>query len=482
MKLKYSLIALALLSMGAAQAVTSSSPLLPSDAATATAAGNAVYVSGSSALRFSLAAGFLEMCAPGTITVFGNTNGAAPGNNVRAYACTLATSIPGSFVAGTNVVFNKYDAGGSINGIQPLVLNTKLNYLSYTSCSPTGFVRTGAFDFTKVDYACAQGNSVVPQMGVSDVEATTIQNKTNLAAGVTAVSTTGLSGGKHSVAMGGVAVNLGLYRALQTAQGLTQDDAVADAPSIPLAWLTTLESGQVSPFGGTGFNALIPDDGTSTGSGNQAVMFCSRGNGSGTKAMHNAFLLSAPCSGVGLSGAGDNLASAPATEQGAGDWVLTENSSTGNVISCMQAANAAATASSPPQTSQGLNEFWAIGMVGAENDPAAGTSTDAGWRFVKVSGTYPNQANGQSGAYPMTYENFMYWPTTGLSTGIKAFANWLQTSAVTPIAISHATDVGTRNGILAIADITNPAYAGVTQYIARTTRGGSSCRPQVLTQ
>jgi len=479
MKMQFTLIALAVLSSTAAQAA----PLAPADAATATAAGNAVYVSGSSALRFSLASGFVSMCQSGTITVFGNTNGSgAPGNAVRGYACTLATNIvPKSggavaFAAGTNVVFNKYDAGGSINGIQPLVKNTTLNYLNYGSCTATGLVRTGAFDLTKIDYACAQTNAVVPQMGVSDVEAATIQNKKNLADGTTAVATTSLSGGAHSVAMAGVAVNLPLYRALQTAQGLSQDDTEANAPSLPMAFLAAVETGSALPSLGTGFNALISTAEAST----QAVNFCTRANGSGTKAMHNAYLLNTPCSGVGLTPAGTASPSASVVEAGNGDVVLNTATSTGNVIACMQAATTDTT-----QTTGGFLKNWAIGIVGSENDPAAGSGSDAGWRFVKVSGTFPSQANGQSGAYPMTFENYMYWPSNlGTAQGAKylQFAKWLQTDAVTPLALAATPDVGTRKGILSIADITNPAYASVTQYIARTSRNGSSCSPQQIQQ
>ena len=482
MKLQHSLIALAVLGMAVAQSAQAAQ-LTPADAAAATTAGNAVYVSGSSALRFSLASGFVAMCDPSTIAVFGNTNGTSPGNNVRGYACTLAKAIKPktgatAFAAGTNVVFNKYDAGGSINGIQPLVLGTALPYMSYTACTATGLVRSGSFDLTKVDYSCTQGSNVVPQMGVSDVEAATIQNKANLAHGVTAVATTGLTGGPHSVAMAGVAVNLSLYRALQATQSLTQDDTEANAPSVPAAFLATVENGSASPLAGFGFNALIPDDGSATGSNSQAVTYCSRVNGSGTKAMHSAFLLNTPCSGVGLGQVQGDLTTAGPAEVGSGDEVVNLATSTGNVIACMQGATGDATL-----TSTGLHKNWAIGLVGSENDPNAGAGTaDANWRFVKVSGAYPSQANGQSGAYPMTYENYMYWRSSGLPAVISNFAKWLQNDAVTPLALAATPDVGTRKGILSIADITDPAFTGVTQYIARTSRNGSSCRPQTQTQ
>lgn len=471
----HTLIALAVLSLGTAQAATQ---LTPADAAAAPA----VYVSGSSALRFSMAAGFVEMCDLTTVAVFGNTNGAgAPGNNVRGYVCTLAKDIKSSasgvtaYSAGTKVVFNKYDAGGSINGIQPLVSNTKLGYLDYTTCTSTGLVRSGSFDLTKIDYACSQNNNVVPQVGVSDVEANLVQNKSNLLIGKSAVSTATLSGGKHSVAMAGVAVNLALYRALQTAQQLPQDDTPAHAPSLPAGFLAALESGNLSPAAGNGYQVVIPDDGSATGSNNQAVQFCSRQNGSGTKAMHNAFLLGNPCAPSFLTSSGGNSNSSSVVDNGDNTYQL--NGSTGAVITCLQNAENAGS----NLTSGSFLMNWAVGMVGSENDPAAGTTSDAKWRFVKVGGAYPNQAAGQTAAYPMTYENYLYYPSS-LTGATLAFAKWLQTDAVTPIALSHVTDVGTKNGILAIADITNPAYASVTQYIARTTRDGNSCKPAYVNQ
>lgn len=477
MKLHHTLIALAVLSLGTAQAAQ----LAPADAAAAAT----IYASGSSALRFSLAAGFLEACDLTTVAVFGNTNGsAAPGNNVRAYACTLSKDIKPSaaggttaFTAGTNVVFTKYDAGGSINGIQPLVKGTALSYLNFASCTSTGLVRSGTFNLTKIDYACAQGNNVVPQIGVSDVEAKLIQNPANLLTGVTAVPTTSLVGGKHSVAMAGVAVNLALYRQLQAAQGLTQDDSQANAPTISAGFLTALETGNASTGGGNGFNALIADDGSTTGSNSQATQLCTRQNGSGTKAMHSAFLLGLPCAGSNGFAAPIGGNSNVATPVDAGDFVYTLASSTGNVIACLQGAENAGSA----VTSDGHLKNWAVGIVGSENDPAAGTASDAKWRFVKVNGAYPNQANGQVGAYPMTYENYLYY-STSLSGSAKSFAQWLQSDAVTPIALSHVPDIGTKNGILSIADISNPAYASVTNFIARTTRNSSSCTPQYLYQ
>ncbi|WP_077036977.1 hypothetical protein [Pelomonas sp. KK5] len=482
--MKHTLIALAVLGLASA---AQAAPLTPADAVTATSAGNAVYVSGSSALRFSLASGFVSMCQAGTIAVFGNTNGAdltKAGNNVRGYACTLAKDIKPStggavaFAAGTNVVFNKYDAGGSINGIQPLVKGTQLAYLGYGACTATGIVRSGPFDLTKPDYACSQSNNVVPQMGVSDVEASTIQHKNNLATGTTAVAISTLNGGVHSVAMAGIAVNLKLYRALQAAQGLAGDDAEANAPSLPIGFLSTVLAGTASPLLNTGFSSVIPSDlsNSATDSAAHAVNFCTRANGSGTKAMVDAFLLNNPCSAVGAPPAGTASPNASVGEIGNNDMVLNVATSTGNVIACMQGATTDAS-----KTSTNLFKDWAIGIVGSENDNAAGTSGDAGWRFVKVGGFLPTQANGQTAAYPMTYENFMYWPKA-LTSKYSQFANWLQKDAVTPLALSATPDAGTRKGILSIADITDPAYASVTGYISRTSRGGSSCSPQQLLQ
>jgi len=290
----------------------------------------------------------------------------------------------------------------------------------------------------------------------------------------------------HSVAMGAVAVNLTLYRALQAAQGLTQDDAVAHAPSIPASFLTTVESGNASTLGGTGWTELIPSDGSglATDSAAQAVLLCSRTNGSGTKAMHNAYLLSNPCSGQGLPSVGGATSSQTGpVVAGNGDFVYTLNTSTGNVVSCLAAANTS-TATLSPQ-GQTLYENWAVGMIGAEQSPfnAAGT-TDAGWRFVAVSGTYPSRANAQTGAYPMTFENYMYWPKS-LTGAPAAFAKWLQSTAVNPPALQAAAlvDPGTGQGILASTNIDITAYQPAqAAFVAKTTRNGSSCAPQQLVQ
>lgn len=476
MKLHHAPVAFAVFGLS----VVNAAQLTPS----AAAAAQAIYVSGSSALRFSLAAGFIEACDVTTITVFGNSNGAkAPGNNVRAYACTLSQDIKPSsgnntvaFTRGTNVVLQKYDKGGSINGIQPLVQGTQLAYLNFGNCTATGLVRTGSFDLTKIDYACAQTNNAVPQIGVTDVEASLIQNRVNLPAGTSAVATTGLSGGIHSVGMAGVAVNKSLYRALQVAQGLPPDDAAKNAPSIMASFLTSIESGNGTPGNGTGFNLLIPDDGTSSGSNNQALNICSRQNGSGTKAIHNAFLLNIPCGGTfAFNPLGGNSMSATPVDWG--DTVITLNASTDDVIACLNAAESAGSST----TSGGYAKNWAIGMVGVENDPAAGTANDANWRFVKVSGVYPSQVNGQMGTYPMTYENYLYYPSS-LTGSTLSFAQWLRTDAVNPIALSKVLDIGTRRGILAVADITDPTYASVTSFIARSTRNGRACNPQFTFQ
>ncbi len=84
---------------------------------------------------------------------------------------------------------------------------------------------------------------------------------------------------------------------------------------------------------------------------------------------------------MGLAQVGGDTATTGVSEQGSGDFVLNLQGSTGNVITCMQGASTDATL-----TSAGMHKNWAIGLVGSENDNAAGTGSDAGWRFVKVNG------------------------------------------------------------------------------------------------
>jgi hypothetical protein len=439
-----------LIALAAAAAVSSSAfALTPTDIANDRTAGTLkeVVLHGSSA-QSNLVAGYIgSKCKPGTLDTYQNVGGSGTGKDYKAYACLLASTVPGTggWVANTPILVIKRDAGGSIYGVNPIARQWQENTMVVdASCTSAG---------TNL-YNCP---NVAPRQaiaGLSDVEPAlfnkTITNGTtagvwfNLpngalanddngnawAPGLTTAEINGMDSAVSNETIFAVAVNGDLRNALQAAQGLTVGStAAADMPSMPRAFYTAAAAGFVKAG-----DAKLPGWDAVTGvpaDNSKPVNVCRRANGSGTQATSNLFFLEAGNITTTVGGALYPLeGNATAVNQNAALNVI-ENSATGNAVSCISGTPAGS---------------YSMGIISYENIPSGN------WSFVKLDGQAPSQAAARVGAYPYLYSATMQWKKAAPGNpdaGTKAFLIDMRKKLGTPANIAALTSAAAKQGVLA---------------------------------
>ncbi|QPF73072.1 hypothetical protein G8A07_09185 [Roseateles sp. DAIF2] len=402
MKIRNTVIALAsLAALGSAQALT------PAEVVAERNAGNLkeVRIAGASALRLALGGYLQEVANPTTLDVYFND---AAGANHRAYAFRLAVQV-GNWPAGTAVLVTKRDAGGSGQGVGPIITAdaTQAHMVVDASCVATANA-SPATDIQKPTFTCAGTAGALADAGLSDVEPALLEAPINAGAN-RAVDNLDAAGFVQNVF--GVAVNKKLYLALQKAQGLVSgndiDEDAAKQPSIPATFVRGALTGQLlgSNAQKKGWNLLIPTS-VDAAVNSKKVNVCRRTAGSGTQAASNAYFANNPCGGASAyipSNAGGGAISAT------GALTIVAGASTGNVEDCLG------------KTAQdAAGDAYALGVIGRENNPRA-NGGDKGYRFVKLSGVAPERANVINGSYEFVTESTMQWAKSGANapTGDK---------------------------------------------------------------
>ena len=401
-----------------------------------------IRVSGASAQDNGILGSALSLCTAGSVHRY------AISNNV-VFFCTpdIGTNAGQITVpAGkTKLAIYKYSVGGSYYGVGPINSNTAAagnaltatgNQLPFmdlsainTLCTGTNAVTTTVtFNTTLGSYtnvACANASGTITSaattyIGLSDVEPAFFTNAT---ANLTANSVYAL--------IFGVPVSLNLRNALQTQQSLTVgSNTEANMPSLSSAQLTSAytQSGQTWAGIGVGFNPT----------GDDAIYVARRVDSSGTQKTFEALIARTPNSQGGFkqcssgttgfvapdSGtAGSNVGDASSTCGTATPPVVFSGSGGGDVRNCLIAHNGAGRG--------------AIGILTTEDKP--GTSN---WRFVKVDGVTPNQAQTAAGNYRHYVESFLNTRTTGAfatsaASGYPAIVTRLSTDLANPTIIAQ---------------------------------------------
>lgn len=321
-----------------------------------------VYVSGATALTAAIGGLFTQNCNATTRTDYTYTT--TP-NFGRIYTCALAAGNQLGLPAGTNVAFQKRDAGGSGFGVYPIANNTAIDFINPATCTGPA---TGAGTCTALFQRTADG-------GVSDVEPAMFAAAAN-----TPPEFVGTSIGPNATSVQinqtifGLAVSNALYTALQTEQ------ATAGQPTVPQQAIgQMLRSG--FDYINIAWKLLLP----TTGASSSQVNICRRVNGSGTQASANRFFLEYPFnSGANQLPfvAGDSSAPLGVAP---GNLFVLEGSGTSDVTACLTAANTAGA--------------YAIGHVSLENAPTAN------WKFVKIGGQTPSRDEAKNGRYPYFFES-----------------------------------------------------------------------------
>jgi hypothetical protein len=436
MKLK--LIAIAALAAAAGSAHALSGAAI--DTARANGTLKEIRLTGSSAYRLAIAGYIQTICQTGTIDVFFSaadliTTGDGAGSGARAYSCNLGQAL-GNYAAGTPILVHKRDSGGSIIGVANVASNdatTKMMKVSAASCGSS----VAYTNITTRTATCTQSETVAPDAGFSDLEPNMLNQAPNLIDNTLGNPASGsklpvdistLTVAPYWQAIFGVVVNLKAYRALQTAQGLTQDDTDANRPTLSKTWIRNAMTGgaDTSAAGLQGWGLVL-----GTGGNGKTVNICRRDPGSGTQATAQVHFLSNPCNtAYKLDAVRQGSASKPAPDANTGGVLPIENSSTGDVLACLNNADANGSTA------------YAFGIVSREN-----VETGTNWRYVKLDGALPNRyiattapSGAVNGSYDFVGEGTMQWNTAKMS--LPANANLLaalqdiSTKSNTPDAIA----------------------------------------------
>ncbi|MFL9709452.1 hypothetical protein [Methylobacillus sp. Pita1] len=441
-------------------------PVTPAQIGAARTAGTLqeTWISGASAPTFNIYSGFALGCDADSISLFSNSSSDSnvrPGSlgNYAAYACTRGGVV--------SVVYHTV-ADGSWNAYAPHIDGTqlqRLRRLDQANCQ----VATGAFP-GHVNYKSCQlvnpaatpdGAVVRPAGGFSDVEASLFGFD---------VSSAGTEAEAYVGQTFGVAVSLPLYRALQAAQGLTQNDDPANAPNISSAQYTSI----VARFSGyqTDWSPILG----AAGAG-KAIYLERRVSTSGTQASSNAHFLKNPCS------SGLNADLEPA---GAGDststFVVTEHSGSGNVKGAL--------------TTRGNNGEFAIGVLSMENNWRVDSPANEGYRYVKLDGVHPEagtfNGNGNAladgiefaretainGDYAFHIEMRSFVANTADAFGAQLIPE-ITAALGNPASCSDVPRGLTLNP-LGGSICNSAAVEGELQVVAKGTRFGNNCAPQQM--
>jgi hypothetical protein len=387
------------IAVAAVIAAASASATPQTDAAAAFNAGNYISIAGASAAQ----AGFEALI--GTVLTapkyFADKADITKANYIAALG-TLKTAA-GAFTATTNVAILYRVAGGSFNGVYPVIRATSIDALDLTACTAAG---TG----TGLDpYICPvrgpaanaanpalNAAGVVPDAGISDVEPKFFKVTDNLEGETvpTAVNDTEL---KKVVASALYAQAFGLPVTRNVSSGMVFTPAIYNA----------LMAGAFTDWN------QVPG---STDSG--PIVICRRIPGSGSQAVINLFSGNAGCAANSNSTAtlADRSSSAAytgssyvaanvGTSSGTG-LIVIENNASGDVRSCMDAAVQGGSLYSTKDRSSsialpvdfGAGGYKAIGVLSMDSvDKSAATATtvtaaniggaNGQWQFRSFYGT-----------------------------------------------------------------------------------------------
>ncbi len=413
MKLK-TLAGLALATMASATAFA----LPPADWAPGTSPVLNVYYSGATATDNALENLFLVpgvgICAAGTIDIYRVT---ATNRNNRVIFCRARAGITG-IAANTPIAFHKESIGGSSNGTVPLARQQALAFFNMAvaaTCTNQGTQSPAGLN-AYTQWNCPDNTvAQIPNGGITDTEANLSDPRLSAAEIATLQQTRGLG------IVFGVPVSRNLYRALQQAQGLAQDDSPTNVPSLTRSQIRGLYQGsitdwtQLSSSNGTPLpnvaGVVAPTNAARAGNpADTSVFVCRRVASSGTQASFESYWLGQRCA-AGSSSTGapsfavpDDGSTATVGRAANANWdnsgpggqggFVNGSESSGDVRNCF--------------TYHVTNGTWAIGVLSTEVSSAnigGGGVNNGGFRMVRVDGALPNLASVANGDYDFFTEN-----------------------------------------------------------------------------
>jgi len=383
-----------------------------------------VRLAGASAQDLGLRNVLRRICVPGTLTQYVTSN-------QNAYLCTpnasQVTGLPG------NLLVYKTSVGGSGTGVGPVAAGSNLLFTNLPAMFAAGIGATCAEPVVSAaipgvlpdtlglpQFRTRTCTSVLTANGVADAGLSDVEPAL-LPGGATPAQVASLNARGTNQLVFGVPVTLAMYRGLQAAQFLGQDDTAANVPSLSKAQIaqiftgTIVDSSQLS--GPTG--VALPSN---------PLVVSHRVPTSGSQAITEVFFLNLRCTPAAQEFAqpdvtygNDGLAYAGCAS---GNFFRVANSGTSQVIACLRGADSAG--------------FWGIGNISTESVPSL-TATDGQWRYIKVDGHAPTILNAALGNYLFVAEQSMQWVNsfTEASAGARfRVANYIRTNLGNPVVIA----------------------------------------------
>lgn len=409
---------------------------------------------------------------------------------------------------GTMIAFHKESAGGSSNGVNPLINVARgqahsLRWLDVSQltndCTTSAAGGGNLLTYTNHDACSNTALTAVDTAGSAafDVHGGISDNEPALA-----YPAPGADAARLTVVPGiqivfGVPVTTALYRALQVAQfgdGSACDgsDAQNCVPSLDKNQIAALYTQQVFDW-----NNFVDDNGTSlpaaagvTPPADEFVRICRRVATSGTQASFEAVLLNARCvngvQGFALpddSSTIDDTVYSP-SQFAAGSLVNAGPSST-NVRTCLAAAHS--------------GNFWGVGVLSTEVSDSNYNNGNAGFRFVAIDGAAPNLANVANGTYDFYSENTVNYISSapGNQGALPAGDNRLDIVQLVSNRLGNLDALNTINasfdgrpwgngGVLALPTTPTTNTAPYTaaelanEPVGTQTRNGNTCQPSLM--
>jgi ABC-type phosphate transport system substrate-binding protein len=386
--MKHTLIAAAI---GAAFAAAAPSSFALTAAATgALPAASVIRASGATAQDPGILATMRRSCAGGSLDTFAFT-----GTNAQTvYSCTTSVAMSdgtNTIPSGTSIALIKDSAAGSANGITPYTAGgAGIRFVTLSSlagsCTTVAAVAASGSLIAYNSYSCGSTPSLAaaatPDIGFSDVEPKVF--------GFANVPNATISAANQLLF--GVPVSIALYNALQAAQGLTVTTTAdtANRPSLTASQVAGLYGGFLMQASDLGITPSLSDTqvyvarrADTSGSQKAAEIFFLNGNIIAPPPVPFSFADSGGATSTVTSNANYAILTAGcgigATPPSAGR-VFAGNGS-GDVRNCLNF--------------HGANRY-AVGVLSMEsNENAIGSN----WRWVKVNGVMPTNANAIRGTY-----------------------------------------------------------------------------------
>ncbi len=425
MKLNPIAFAIATLAAGTAAQAAIGLPAAQTIVNDAVANGRVVYLSGASATQSGLQGISTSLCQAGTAYRFANTT--ASSRDFEAVACNIAKAA-GTWGAGSSVIIVDRVKGGSVWGVDPVARATAIENLLVTDASCSGSVGTATTPFT-----CGT-TSVVSDAGISDIDPALFKGPINTEGEIPAPSLTpaelaefdapGFRGPIYALGFGYAFTN-----------------------NLPDFYLTHADvrgilSGNVYTWDGV--DPSLP---------HEDIVVCRRVPGSGTQSVYNLYNNNFPCDPNNFlppvdrdtSGNYDDITNTYSIPASAGDgsgYAVIENSTSGDVRNCLNAAISGGTYltkdrdGAPVTVNFNGNSRKAIGLLSLDSMGSSKTSTST-WSFRSIdgagkihcdtacttavapvtvgTGTFPTEANVENGTWDLQGHISMNIPkrTTG---------------------------------------------------------------------